>query len=970
MIKKLCNALVAYVSMVIVTFSLLIAQANPTFLQNNLLSKRLFAYSLLNNFSNVIVGVLLILIGYQIKGNIKLIKKYIYIYVVNLLIFIGLFLWTRSFTIQNLYDAVLPITRNTYPVVLGVISALLIKDKLKNWFKKYKFSVILGGYAIVFTLPSIFNKDIFGLGNGNNIITAFSLVALGIACSNVKIDKLHIDKKVITLMSMGVILNVVLALSMPYISLKAHGDFSTAYRFNVLTSISVVVMAIVLFIVGQRLKIYVKTPEYIGLLVLLTYSNNFIIEKIVNGSISLKVLLFKSCIVSIIVVVLGWLLAKIDKREHILERKLSLNDGKTIVPWISETIMKMINYIKNHKHNLMNIVILYTLAYCSFIFMSPHFTSPHMDGDKYTSIFFFAFFVKQHMMILTLLLYYLIYRFFYGITNKFWLSSIITYTAVTIAIVADAIKIYYRSEPILPTEVTMVSAYGDILEMIPQIILWIAIIGIIILTGVIIFCEVKFPQEKLSWKPRLLGILLAIVVFGSSTRINHGNSIVNAWLSSYGNEPTFWNQEYGAQYNGAIQQFLNNIDTNIMENNSNYSRKRVNKLVEKYKKQAEKINKGRTNNLSTQTIVFNLSESLANPNRLKEVELSQNPLSYIDSVKRNTTSGLMISSGLGGGTANMEYMTLTGLPVSNFSPTIATPYTQVVPNSNQTLTINNYFKKSTAIHPYRSSFYSREVVYKKFGFQKFMYLGGKYKLKHKMKIGTNPYLSDETAYRNTLDVINSYKNGQFINLVTMQNHLPYSDYYDNSGDYQVSGNMDDDEKNNISNYSAGISYTDKAVQKFIEQIDEIDKSITVVFYGDHLPGIYSNIDGNSLEARETDYFIYSNKYARQHGAKNLKHVKYVSPIDFIALTAEQTNSKVSPYYALLTEIQKELPTIKVYAYNNGKNPVFVNKKGKTIKYKQLTKKQKRLYNDLKLVQYDLTAGNQYLYKTKFFNVNK
>lgn len=39
-------------------------------------------------------------------------------------------------------------------------------------------------------------------------------------------------------------------------------------------------MAIVLFIVGQRLKIYVKIPEYIGLLVLLTYSNDFIIEKL------------------------------------------------------------------------------------------------------------------------------------------------------------------------------------------------------------------------------------------------------------------------------------------------------------------------------------------------------------------------------------------------------------------------------------------------------------------------------------------------------------------------------------------------------------------------------------------------------------------------------------------------------------------------------------------------------------------
>ena len=79
LIKKLCNALMVCVAMVIVTFSLLITQANPAFLQNNLLSKRLFAYSLLNNFSNVIVGVLLILIGYQIKGNIKLIKRYIYL---------------------------------------------------------------------------------------------------------------------------------------------------------------------------------------------------------------------------------------------------------------------------------------------------------------------------------------------------------------------------------------------------------------------------------------------------------------------------------------------------------------------------------------------------------------------------------------------------------------------------------------------------------------------------------------------------------------------------------------------------------------------------------------------------------------------------------------------------------------------------------------------------------------------------
>lgn len=60
--------------------------------------------------------------------------------------------------------------------------------------------------------------------------------------------------------------------------------------------------------------------------------------------------------------------------------------------------------------------------------------------------------------------------------------------------------------------------------------------------------------------------------------------------------------------------------------------------------------------------------------------------------------------------------------------------------------------------------------------------------------------------------------------------------------------------------------------------------------------------------------------------------------------------------------------MKVYAYKNGKNPVFVNNDGKTVKYRDLSKKQKELYDDLKLVQYDLTAGKQYLFKTNFFNI--
>ncbi|MCQ4948003.1 hypothetical protein NE602_27885, partial [Bacteroides cellulosilyticus] len=70
-----------------------------------------------------------------------------------------------------------------------------------------------------------------------------------------------------------------------------------------------------------------------------------------------------------------------------------------------------------------------------------------------------------------------------------------------------------------------------------------------------------------------------------------------------------------------------------------------------------------------QNIIFNLSESFSDPRRVPGIKLAHDPMPNIERLKKNNTSGLMISSGYGGGTANMEYMTLTGLALCNFSPT-------------------------------------------------------------------------------------------------------------------------------------------------------------------------------------------------------------------------------------------------------------------------------------------------------------
>nr|WP_239473151.1 LTA synthase family protein [Limosilactobacillus coleohominis] len=395
--------------------------------------------------------------------------------------------------------------------------------------------------------------------------------------------------------------------------------------------------------------------------------------------------------------------------------------------------------------------------------------------------------------------------------------------------------------------------------------------------------------------------------------------------------------------------------------------------MERYRLSARSINKARSNDLNKQTIILNLSESYSNPERVPGIKLKADPMPFVKSMKKSTTSGLMISSGYGGGTANMEYMSLTGLVLANFSPTLVTPFTQLVPFSNHPWSFNQLFHESSVIHPYVGTFYSRTTVYKKFGFDKFIHLGSKYKIRHQKKIDRSPYLSDYTSYANTIDKLNSYTRTQFISLVTMQNHFPYTEhFYNGANKYQAFIKKASTDPETVAQYAMGLHYTDLALKEFIHKINKMPQPITIVFYGDHLPGIYANdMNKYGLKLHETDYFIYSNPAARRNGAKQkIDSDNVVGPNDFISMVAQQTNSKVTPYIALLTMVHRKLPAVSLKTNTSTANeyhssPQFVNEKGEIVSSKHLTKKQKQLWKDYLLVQYDMTSGKHYL-ESSFF----
>lgn len=906
----------------------------------------------------------------KIKSSfVNLINSWILVIILGLLEVLIQLLWKNQFQFSDLLNSLFPLSRNVIPIVMGIIlSRCLVPfyTNLKLSSRHQIGALLLAGLFA----STIFNANLWGFDNSYNLVLTIIIVSIGALLSDLK---LQLNQRMLKISVRGVLLlNLLLAAVMPKISVSVHNDFSTAARFTSPSNVLTIMVALGLcyifsnqlnFRVADTMLISIAFASYPLLMNLFTSS---IVGHFPHAALRYGVLL----VCAIFLLPISYFGLRL--LDLIFKTKWYDCYHKTVASLKTFADIKtfLLKHWQQHAHQYLAIGFFYLLAIVSLLAMDNSLKlTPNVNYTYNTLIYTFC--NKQSIIIFTAFLIWLMFKLFQSITNSFWWGIGITTMINLIWIIANRIKIGARNEPIMPSEMIMYQAYGSILKMVNPRLLVGAAIVIVVACAAIWRLNRKKPFTKLSIKARGFYIILTILVYGSALFWNHQGSPIQTVVKGMGVESYPFNQLSGARVNGPIVQFMSNVDVKVMDQPTGYSKATMNRLAKKYQLTAKQMNQHRQNDLSDQTIILNLSESFATPNRVPGVHLKNDPIPYINSLKKKTTSGLMISSGYGGGTANMEYMSLTGLTLANFTPTLATPFTQLVPFTKQSWSINQLFKDSTAIHPYVGTFYSRPTVYLKFDFDRFMYLGSRYKIRHQKKIDRSPYLSDTTSYQNAEDQLKRNRKAQFISLVTMQNHFPYTEhFYDESSKYRASIRGAKTDSETVAQYAMGIHYTDQAVQQFIKKIDQMKQPITVVFYGDHLPGIYQNdMSRDGLKLHETDYFIYSNPAARRQGAKQFIHnSRIVSPNDFIAMMAEQTNSKVTPYIALLTKVYQDLPAVSLKTSNADANgyhsaPQFTDEKGKVVSQKHFSKSQKELWHDYLLVQYDMTAGHHYLGKS-------
>ena len=325
-------------------------------------------------------------------------------------------------------------------------------------------------------------------------------------------------------------------------------------------------------------------------------------------------------------------------------------------------------------------------------------------------------FDKNYIFLLNLIILAVAYLTLIFIINRFWIASAIFSTVMTVYAVANHIKIESRNEPVLPADLNFITGgnTGQLTSFIPQSsqglvntavsgVIWLVVICIIMQfidgRNAVIYCSWRHPFTGIK---NLAGTLTRIVAACCSFALcfsfvwGFGNE--GYWSTDFaknlGDSPQIWNGLADSTNNGPVVNFLRLAHTKTMDKPNGYSQEAMEKISRKYTEQAKQLNQTRTENMTDNTVIMVLSETFSDPTRVPGVSFSEDPMPNIRHVKAQTTSGLMLSPGYGGGTANIEYQALSGLSMANYSSTLSIAYQQLVPSLKWAPTLNQAWDKA------------------------------------------------------------------------------------------------------------------------------------------------------------------------------------------------------------------------------------------------------------------------------------
>ena len=549
--------------------------------------------------------------------------------------------------------------------------------------------------------------------------------------------------------------------------------------------------------------------------------------------------------------------------------------------------------------------------------------------------------LEQHpfLIFLNVLPVYLLTIFLYFISNKGFLSMVLTSILFTFMAVASKIKVTMRQEPLLPTDLSLAKEAFTIVKTFPTSQL--VAMGILFLICIIlIFVTLYFDKKKLlTGKIQVIGLLTTTFLILGANRLWYTDTTLYDKFPVIEN-PYFQINQYNSK--GLIYSFFHQSNIMKVQIPKGYAKEKFNTL-ESMPMTATIENPPH--------IIMIMSEAYSDLSTHSNLSFEN----YTDPMKifnemassENAISGKIVVPNFGGGTSNTEFDVLTATPTnlldsSTPSYNFVLKPTDSLPHRLQLLGYN-----TLAIHPGHEWFYNRQHVYPYLGFEDIYFLEDSFDLETQ---GIGGYINEPATTDKIIETLDTHiattDTPLFSFTVTIQNHGPYeSKYGPISQNFQTQIELTSLENNILNHYFQGISNADQELERLKLYAEESEEPIVIVYFGDHLPG-FSNgtdffelldypIDANgSLEEQlalyQTPFLIWQNDVSKEtiniHESARLvdfpeNHI--ISAHYLGALTTEVLGLKgLSPLYDYVNHQRNNLPvitnTIVVDAYGDYK----------------------------------------------------
>lgn len=386
--------------------------------------------------------------------------------------------------------------------------------------------------------------------------------------------------------------------------------------------------------------------------------------------------------------------------------------------------------------------------------------------------------------------------------------------------------------------------------------------------------------------------------------------------------------------NGFTVSFLTNLKYLQTEKPNGYGSEAVAALTDSVQ---EDTTSGAKNDKKPNIVVI-MNESFSDMADIADFETNEDYMPFVHSALSgeldNCVAGKMVSSVLGGNTANSEFEFLTGDTMA-FLPPGSIAYQQYIKSStpNFTTFLSDALGYHTvAMHPYYAGGWNRDIVYPFFGFDEAYFL-------EDMR-SSDCYLHEDASYlreyisdKSVVDMITGrYERHEdeaplFTFAVTMQNHGGYFDAYDNFEQQIELLNVEEDyNKDYMDMYLSLMKESDEAFERLVNFFEDYDEPTIVLMFGDHQPGdyvinsIYDTKKEYSFEEQQKRYlvpFIMWANYDIEDEQIDKISANYLS-----TLLSEKAGLPLSGYQTWLSQLRETLPVITANVFIDSDGNVY------------------------------------------------